>query len=137
MPYEIGFPMILTSGAFLTTNPINKPAMNYRRILIAAVFILYMQWTVKNMTSWRRKTPSASAIRKQISRCRIHFPHELTCQILTDQSIKIRRRAYCISLYVRAKQLVFHLSPRYGHVIIVSGCLILTAVKSFSYGWLT
>ena len=31
---------------------------------------------------------------------------------------------YCIRLYVRAKQLVFHLSPRYGHVLIVSGCLI-------------
>ena len=30
----------------------NKPPMNYRRILIAAVFILYIQWknTIKNMT---------------------------------------------------------------------------------------
>ena len=28
----------LTSGAFLNQNPINKPAMNNRRILIAAVF---------------------------------------------------------------------------------------------------
>ena len=35
---------------------------------------------------------------------------------------------YYISLYVGAKRLVFHLSPRDGHVIIVSGCLILTAV---------
>ena len=34
-----------------------------------------------------------------------------------------------ISLYVGAKWLVFHLSPRDGHVIIVSGCLILTAVN--------
>ena len=34
-----------------------------------------------------------------------------------------------ISLYVGAKRLVFHLSPRDGHVIIVSGCLILTAVN--------
>ena len=70
--------------------------MNYRRILIAAVFILYIQWkkTVKNVTSWRHKTLSASAIRKQVSRCWIHFPHELTCQILTNQSIKIKRRAW-------------------------------------------
>ena len=70
MPYEIGFPMILTSGAFLTINLINKPAMNYRRILIAAVFILYIQWkkTVKNGTSWRHKTLSASAIKKQETR---------------------------------------------------------------------
>ena len=31
--------------------------MNYRRILIAAVFILYIQWkkTVNNMTSWGHK----------------------------------------------------------------------------------
>ena len=36
---------------------------------------------------------------------------------------------YYISLYVGAKRLVFHLSPRDGHVIIVSRCLILTAVN--------
>ena len=32
-------------------------------------------------------------------------------------------------LVVEAKRLVFHLSPQDGHVIIVSGCLILTAVN--------
>ena len=31
--------------------------------------------------------------------------------------------------YIGAKRLVFYLSPRDGHVIIVSGCLILTAVN--------
>ena len=36
---------------------------------------------------------------------------------------------FYISLYVGAKRLVFHLSPRDGHMIIVSGCLILTAVN--------
>ena len=36
---------------------------------------------------------------------------------------------YYISLYVGAKRLVFHLSPRDGHVIIVSICLILTAAN--------
>ena len=36
---------------------------------------------------------------------------------------------YYISLYVGAKRLVFHLSPRDGRVIIVSGCLILKAVN--------
>ena len=36
---------------------------------------------------------------------------------------------YYISLYVGAKRLVFHLSPRDGHVIIVGGCLILTEVN--------
>ena len=34
-----------------------------------------------------------------------------------------------ISLYVGAKRLVFYLSPRNGHVTVVSGCLILTAVN--------
>ena len=37
--------------------------------------------------------------------------------------------AYYISLYVGAKRLAFHLSPRDSHVIVVSGCLILTAVN--------
>ena len=36
---------------------------------------------------------------------------------------------YYISLYVGAKRLVFHLNPWDAHVIIVSGCLILTAVN--------
>ena len=36
---------------------------------------------------------------------------------------------YYISLYVAAKRLVFHLSPQDGHVITVSGCLILTPVN--------
>ena len=36
---------------------------------------------------------------------------------------------YYISLYVGAERLVFHLSPLDGHVIFVSGCLILTAVN--------
>ena len=44
---------------------------------------------------------------------------------------------YYISLDVREKRLAFHLSPRDGHVITVSGCLILTAANSSSYGWLT
>ena len=34
-----------------------------------------------------------------------------------------------ISLYVGTKRLIFYLSPRDGHVIIISGCLILTAVN--------
>ena len=32
-------------------------------------------------------------------------------------------------IYLGAKRLVFHLSPPDGHVMIVSGCLILTAVN--------
>ena len=44
---------------------------------------------------------------------------------------------YYITSYSGTKQLVFYLSPRDDHVIIVSGCLILTAVNSSSYVGLT
>ena len=44
---------------------------------------------------------------------------------------------YYISLYVGKKRLVFHLNPCDGHVITVSARLILTAVNSSSYGWIT
>ena len=37
---------------------------------------------------------SFSCQSKQLSRCCINFPHELTCQILTNQRIKIGRRAW-------------------------------------------
>ena len=43
---------------------------------------------------------------------------------------------YYVGLHVGAKQPVFHLSPRDGYVIFVSGCLILTAVNSSSCGLL-
>ena len=56
---------------------------------------MYIQWKkiVKNITSWH-KTLLASTISKHVSRCCIHFLHELTSQILTNQSIKIGRRAW-------------------------------------------
>ena len=47
---------------------------------------------------------------------------------------------WCDILYQlisRGKRLVFYLSRRDCHVITVSGCLILTAVNSSWYGWLT
>ena len=46
-------------------------------------------------------------------------------------------RSQLYQLICREKRLVFHLSPRDGHAITVSKCLILTAVNSSSYGWLT
>ena len=61
-----------------------------------------------------------------------------TCPILTAVNwpsfglpiyLELVSVTYYISLYVGAKRLVFHLSPRDSHVIIVSGCLILTAVN--------
>ena len=52
MPTKIGFPTFI-SDAFLKQNPINKPVMNNRRLLIAAVFhfVYPVEKTVKNITS--------------------------------------------------------------------------------------
>ena len=62
---------------------------------MAAVCHLYIQYkeTVKDTTRWH-KTLSASAISKQVSRCCINFLLELTCQIMTNQSIEIGLRAW-------------------------------------------
>ena len=68
--------------------------MNNRRLLIASVYnFVHSVEKVKNITSWH-KTLLASTISKQVSRCCIHFLLELTSQILTNQSIKIGRRAW-------------------------------------------
>ena len=81
---------------FSTKNPINKLAMNNRRLFIAAEF--HFVHSVEK-DSWKhhkltRNSVSFSCQSKQVSRCCINFPHELTCQILTNQSIKIGRRAW-------------------------------------------
>ena len=60
---------------FSTKNPINKPAMNNRRLLISAVF------------HFVHPVDSFSDQSKQVSRYCINFPHELSWQILTNQSI--------------------------------------------------
>ena len=55
----------LQATHFSTKNLVNKPAMNNRRLLIAAVLnILYIlrEKTVKNITSWH-KTLSALAVK--------------------------------------------------------------------------
>ena len=85
-------PQVAFLFAVLLFMQINKPAMNNRRFLMAAVFHFAH---IKHITSWP-KTLSASAVKvnKLISRCCINFPHELSCQILTNQSIKIGRRAW-------------------------------------------
>ena len=80
--------------------------MNDRRLLIAAEF--HFVHPVKKRQKKKQKNKSKqtkkknklaqnsvffSCQSKQDSRCCINIPHELTCQILTNQSIKIRRRA--------------------------------------------
>ena len=81
---------------FSTKNPINKPAMNNWRLLIAAVFhfVHPVEKDIKKHYKLTQNSVSFSCQSKQVSRCCINFPHELTCQILTNQSIKIGRRAW-------------------------------------------
>ena len=82
---------------FSTKNPINKLAMNNRRLLIAAEFH-FVQCSVEKDSKKHHKltqnSVSFSCQSKQVSRCCINFPHELNRQILTSQSIKIGRRAW-------------------------------------------
>ena len=92
---QADFRWLWQAADFSTRNPINKPATNNRRILMEAVFhcVRRVEKTVENIKRWH-KNLSASAISKQVSICCINFPHELTCQISTNQSIKIGRRAW-------------------------------------------
>ena len=77
---------------FSTKNSINKPAaMNNRRLLIAAVFhfVHPVQKDSQKHHELTQNSVSFSCQRKQVPRCCINFPYELTCQILTNQSIKL------------------------------------------------
>ena len=70
--------------------------MNNRRLLIAAVFH-FMHPVEKDSKKHHKLTKNSvsfSCQSKQVSRCCINFPHELTCQILTNQSIKTGRRTW-------------------------------------------
>ena len=99
MPSEIGFPMTLTSGAFVNkkrNKQTSHELQNNLDSLIAAVFHFVHQVekdSLKHHKPWH-KTLSAPAISKQVSRRCINFPHKLTCQILTNPNIKIGCRAW-------------------------------------------
>ena len=73
---------------FSTKNPINKLAMNNRRLLIGAVFH-YIQWkkTVKNITSWH-KTLSASAVK-------VNNFQDAAEIFRMNSSVKFSRRVSC------------------------------------------
>ena len=82
---------------FSTKNSINKPASMYNRsFLIAAVFhfVHPVQKDSQKHHELTQNSVSFSCQRKQVPRCCINFPHELTCQIFTNQSIKIGRGAW-------------------------------------------
>ena len=90
---------------FSTKNPIDKLAMNNRRLLIAAEFHCTSSGK-RQLKNHKLTEHSVSFIcqSKQDSRCCINFPHELTCQILTNQSIKIERRAWPTRDHVEQSQ---------------------------------
>ena len=72
------FPITFCQAAhFSTKNPIDEPAKNNKRILIAAVFHFAdaVQKDGWNIRRWH-KTLSASATSKQVSRCFINFPRD-------------------------------------------------------------
>ena len=69
--------------------------MNNRRLLIADEF-QFVHPVEKESEKDHKLTQSSVSFgcqNKQDSRCCINFPHELTCQILTNESTKIGRRA--------------------------------------------
>ena len=87
---------------FSNKNSINKPVMNNRRLLIAAVFH-FMHPVEKDSKKHHKLTKNSvsfSCQSKQVSRCCMNFLHELTCQILTNQSIKIGHGAWSWKLSV-------------------------------------
>ena len=91
MPSEIGFSMTLTSGAFLNQKRNKQTSHELQKNLHSSCIKFCTsrnKKAVKNITRWH-KTLSASAISKQVSRRCIDFPHELTYQILTNESIKL------------------------------------------------
>ena len=65
--------------------------MNDRRLLRAAIFDFMhpVENDSKKHHKLTKKSVSFSSQSKQVSRCCMNFLHELTCQILTNQSIKI------------------------------------------------
>ena len=96
MPFEIGLPT-LTSEVFPNQKP-NKQTSHEEQKTLDSRCISFCTSSrkrqLKTLQVGRKKSVSFSCQSKQLSRCCINFPHELTCQILTNQSIKIGRRAW-------------------------------------------
>ena len=92
--------MTLTSGAFVNKKH-NKQTSHELQNNLDISCISFCKPSRKRQfktsqddTKLQDKTLSAAAISKQVSRRCINLPHELTCQILTNQSIKIGRSAW-------------------------------------------
>ena len=81
---------------FSTKNPINKPAMNKKTLLIAAVFhfVHPVKKDIEKHHKLTQNSVSFSCQSKQLWRRYINITREFTCQILNNQSIKIGRGAW-------------------------------------------
>ena len=72
--------------------------MNNRRLLIAAVFHFVLSVEKRQLKTSQVDTKLCQLQLSKhykffLKKMMYRFPHELTCQILTNQSIKIKRRA--------------------------------------------
>ena len=101
MPSETGFPTS-TSDVFLDQK-LNKQTSHEWRKTPDTSWISFCtsckKRQLKNKTTTRKTKLTQNSVffscqSKQDSRCCINLPHELTCQILTNQSIKIGRRVW-------------------------------------------
>ena len=72
--------------------------MNNRRLLLLIAAVFHFMHPVEKVSKkhhkWTKNYVSCSCRRKQVSRCCTNFLHELNCQVLTNYSIKIGRRAW-------------------------------------------
>ena len=75
--------------------------------------LLTINKKIKFGETWWHKTLSASAISKQVSRCCINFPQELTCRILTNQITKIGCRAWPTRYHGESKVTAFPTSKNW------------------------
>ena len=129
MPSEIGFPMTLTSGAFVNKKRNKQTSHELQNNLDSSCISFCTpsrKRQFKNITRWH-KTLSAPAISKQVSRRCKNFPHKLTCQILTNQNIKIGRRAWSTRDSEKSQKRLPSL-----HVNVKAGWIFVSEISSKS-----
>ena len=95
MPSEIGFPMTLTSGPFVNKKR-NKQTSHELQNNLDSSCISFCTPSRKRQFKTLQDDTKLSQLQLSVSkfqRCK-NYLHKLTCQILTNQNIKIGRRAW-------------------------------------------
>ena len=132
------------SDFYSTKNPINKQAMNNRILLIVAEFhFVHPEPAIRSSDTGQRIPcfDSCQLITTLMSNGCVHY--QFSC------ALKLARK-YEIEHWSRSSKTInwsadrfqinhvtsmsWHMSPRYGHVILVSGYPVLTAVNWLSPG---